>query len=48
MKHVVSEAVFEAVYLLILASAPKRDALYGMKSDFVKGQLQLLGLFRRA
>jgi hypothetical protein len=30
----------------LLASAPKRDAPYGMKSDFVKGQLQLLGRFR--
>jgi hypothetical protein len=29
----------------LLASAPKRGASSGMKSDFVKGRQQLLGLF---
>jgi hypothetical protein len=31
--------------IVSLASAPKRNALYGIKSAFVKGQLQLLGPF---
>jgi hypothetical protein len=32
----------------LLASAPKRGALYGMKLDFVKGRQQLLGPFSRS